>query len=129
MDRNQSYRKGMLYILILISKFARAFILQQAMNGFVALQVAPVACDLPTQLSGLEAPVCVDARLPPLHPKACASLALLAAGHGSLFAGMDLPLPSTLSLLHGRLLLLYCCRCHSLLAKPHAVLGWHLHEQ
>ena len=34
-----------------------------------------------------DAPLAFDARLPPLHPKLSAQLTLLAAGHGSLFAG------------------------------------------
>ena len=34
-----------------------------------------------------EAPLAFDARLPPLHPKLSARLTLLAAAHGSLFAG------------------------------------------
>ncbi len=32
-------------------------------------------------------PLAFDVRLPPMHPKAAAQLYLLAAGHGSLFAG------------------------------------------
>ena len=34
-----------------------------------------------------DAPLAFDARLPPLHPKLSAQLTLLAAGHGSIFAG------------------------------------------
>lgn len=34
-----------------------------------------------------DAPLALDARLPPLHPKLSAQLTLLAAGHGSVFAG------------------------------------------
>lgn len=39
----------------------------------------------PTRTS--DAPICLEARLPPLHPKTCARFMLMAAGHGSLFAG------------------------------------------
>ena len=42
-------------------------------------------------------PVCFEARLPPLNPKLSAQLTLLAAGHGSLFAG-EFPLSLSLSL-------------------------------
>lgn len=37
--------------------------------------------------AGLEAPLAIEVRLPPLNPKQSAKLCMLAAGNGSLFAG------------------------------------------